>query len=68
MLRQLLAMEYLAAVQALEFHRPLRSSPTLEEAVARLRERIPRLQDDRLMAPDIAEAADLVVGLADLIE
>ncbi len=67
MLRQLLAMEYLAAAQALEFHRPLRSSPPLEVAVARLRERVPRLEDDRLMAPDIAAAADLVADLGGLV-
>ena len=41
-----LGMEYLAAVQALEFQRPLKTSPALEVA-ALLRERVPRLEDDR---------------------
>jgi histidine ammonia-lyase len=59
-------MEYLAAVQALEFQRPLETSPRLERAAARLRERVPRLEDDRYMASDMAVAADLVSSLAHL--
>jgi histidine ammonia-lyase len=60
-------MEYLAAVQGLEFHRPLTSSGPLEEAVARLRQRVPRLEDDRILAPDIDAAADLVIDLGELL-
>jgi len=66
--RQVLAMEYLGAVQGLEFHRPLRSSDALEAAVDRLRERVPRLEDDRFMAGDIAAAADLVPTLGPLAD
>ena len=40
--------------------RPLASSPPLERARARLRECVPRLDDDRYLAPDIAAATDLV--------
>lgn len=54
------AIEYLAACQALEFHAPLTSSPPLEAAKALLRARVPALADDRLMHPDMAVAADLV--------
>jgi len=39
---------------------PLTSSPPLERARVRLRERVPRLEHDRYLAPDIATAADLV--------
>jgi histidine ammonia-lyase len=39
---------------------PLTSSPPLERARARLRERVPRLDHDRYLAPDITAAADLV--------
>jgi histidine ammonia-lyase len=67
MLEQVLGMEYLAAAQAVEFHRPLRSSSLLELAIDRLRARVPRLEDDRVLAPDIAVAAELVAGLGDLI-
>jgi histidine ammonia-lyase len=66
--QQVLGMEYLAAVQALEFQRPLRTSQPLEVAAARLRERVPRLEDDRFMAPDINAAADLVPLLGPLAD
>ncbi len=62
--QQVLGMEYLAAVQALEFQRPLQTSPALEIAASRLREQVPRLEEDRFMASDIAAAADLVPTLA----
>ena len=64
--QQVLGMEYLAAVQALEFQRPLETSPALETAAERLREKVPRLEEDRYMAPDIAAAADLVPTLGPL--
>jgi histidine ammonia-lyase len=61
----IVAIEWLAAAQALEFHRPLRSSPAIEAEHARLRERVPHLAEDRLMAPDIAAATALVeAGIA----
>jgi histidine ammonia-lyase len=66
--RQVLGMEYLGAVQALEFQRPLTTSPALEAAVARLRERVPRLEEDRYMATDIAAAAELVSTLGPLAD
>jgi histidine ammonia-lyase len=62
-LRLVLAMEYVAAVQGLEFHRPLRSSDPLEAAVARLRARVPHLEEDRFMGGDLNAAAALVDGL-----
>ncbi len=66
--RQVLGMEYLAAVQALEFQRPLKTSPALEEAAARLREQVPRLEEDRYMARDMAVAADLLPTLGPLAD
>jgi histidine ammonia-lyase len=56
----IVAIEWLAAAQALEFHRPLRSSPPIEALHARLREEVPFMHEDRLMAPDIAAATALV--------
>jgi histidine ammonia-lyase len=56
----IVAIELLAAVQGCEFRLPLRSSPALERARACLRDCVPRLEDDRYLAPDIAVAADLV--------
>jgi histidine ammonia-lyase len=53
-------IELLAAAQGCDFHAPMKSSAPLERARAALRQRVPHLQDDRYMAPDIASAADLV--------
>jgi histidine ammonia-lyase len=55
-----IAIELIAAAQGCDFHEPLRSSAPLERVRARLRERVPRLEQDRYLAPDIAAAADLV--------
>jgi len=56
------AIEWLCAAQAIEFHRPLRSSDAIEAQLARLRERVARLTVDRLMAPDIEAATALVAA------
>ncbi len=56
----ILAIELLAAAQALEFHRPLRSSPPLEAAHALVRGVVRPWDRDRLMAPDIAAVKQLV--------
>jgi len=62
--RRVLGMEYLAAAQALEFHRPLTTSPALEGVVSRLRESVPRLEDDRYLSDDMDAAADLIYELS----
>jgi len=67
LLRQVLGMEYMTAAQGVEFQRPLTSSVKLEEAITRLRERVPRLEEDRFLAPDIHEATSLVESLSDLV-
>jgi histidine ammonia-lyase len=54
------AVELLSAAQGNHFHAPMRSSVPLERACVALRERVPPLQDDRYLAPDIAAASDLV--------
>ena len=54
------AIEWLVAAQGCDYHAPLASSPPLEAARAALRARVPRLSEDRLMAPDIACARDLL--------
>ena len=54
------AIELMAAAQGCDFHAPMRSSAPLERVRARLRERVPPLDHDRYLAPDIAAAADLV--------
>jgi histidine ammonia-lyase len=56
----IIAVELLAAAQGIEVHRPHRSSDALEAAVALVRSRIARWEEDRFMAPDIAAAKALV--------
>jgi histidine ammonia-lyase len=56
----ILAIEWLASAQGIEFLRPLASSPVLEAAHARLREDCPAMPEDRYLAPDIERAAALV--------
>jgi histidine ammonia-lyase len=60
----ILAIELLAAAEGIEFHRPLKSSPLLEEAHAKIRARVPRFETDRFFAPAIAEARDLIAARA----
>ncbi len=52
-LERLLAIEFMAAVQALEFRRPLRSSERIEEIAAKYREVVPRLEEDRVLSVDM---------------
>jgi histidine ammonia-lyase len=52
--------ELLAAVQGCDFHAPLTSSAALERVRALLRATVPRLEQDRFFAPDIAAATALV--------
>ena len=59
-LETVLALELLVAAQAIEFHRPLRSGPGVELAHARIRERVPALEEDRVLAPDFAAVEELV--------
>jgi histidine ammonia-lyase len=56
----IIAIEWLAAAQGLDFRRPLESSPAIELLHARLREKVPFLVKDRPIAPDIAAATALV--------
>jgi histidine ammonia-lyase len=58
--RRILAIEALAAAQAIEFHRPLKTSAALENVHAVLRQAVPRYDADRIMGPEIEAAAELV--------
>ena len=56
----IVAIEMLAAAQGMEFRRPLKSSEALERAHAMIRSKVPALDQDRYMSPDM-EAAKLLV-------
>ena len=55
-----IGIELLAATQGCDFHAPLTSSDVLERVRAVVRAAVPRLDEDREMAPDIAKAIALV--------
>jgi histidine ammonia-lyase len=57
----ILAVEWLAAAQGLEFRRPLRSSDHVEEAWQLLRDAVPFYDRDRYFAPDIEKATALIL-------
>lgn len=50
---RVLAIELFNAAQALEFRRPLKSSPALEDLFARYRQVVPFITDDDIMYPHI---------------
>lgn len=58
--RRVLAVELLAAAQAIEFRRPLRSSVPLEAVHALLRRHVAAYDQDRFLAPEIEAAAELL--------
>lgn len=53
---KVLAIELFNATQALEFRRPLKTSPILEQFVKEFREFVPFVQDDKVMFTEIANA------------
>ncbi|VAV95138.1 Histidine ammonia-lyase [hydrothermal vent metagenome] len=71
----IVAIELLAACQALDLHQDnqTRSSEALEAVRAAIRQQVPVLSDDRLMAPDITRVKDMILfedlpGLANVGE
>jgi len=59
-LAHILGIELLAAAQGVGFRAPLQTSPPLIRVIERLRGDVPRLEADRAMAGDIAEATRLI--------
>ncbi len=67
-LRHVLAIELIAAAEALEYRRPLHSSPSVEQAHAIIRQHVARSDGDRPPAPDITRLADAIAaGALDVI-
>lgn len=63
--RGVLAVEYLAACQGLDFRAPLKAAPIVEDAKAILRGQVPFYDQDRYMAADM-EAANGILLLGAL--
>jgi histidine ammonia-lyase len=55
-LRRVLAVELVASAQALELRTPLRPGPATAAVVSALRQRVPHLDNDRVLAGDLVEA------------
>ncbi|MCA9563033.1 MAG: histidine ammonia-lyase [Myxococcales bacterium] len=60
LLQTVVSIELLCAAQALETHRPLRSSPAIEEAHAKIRLVVPAWSGDRPLSDDIASIEALI--------
>jgi histidine ammonia-lyase len=54
-LERILAIELFNAAQALDFRRPLRSSPFIEHFIGRYRKKVKFVDDDRILYPDMDE-------------
>jgi histidine ammonia-lyase len=59
-LRRVLAIELLNAAQGLEFRRPLRSSPEVEQIMDSYRNVVKRNEDDRVLSTDIALSVQFI--------
>jgi histidine ammonia-lyase len=60
--RGIVAIELIAAAQALEFARPRETSPQLARAHRLIRERVARYEQDRRFAEDIAAVKELIAA------
>lgn len=58
--RMVIALEWMAAAQGLEFHKPLKTAAPLQAAVVTLRKVVPSFERDRFFAPDMEKAATLI--------
>ena len=54
-LERILAIELFNAAQALDFRRPAKSSPFLEDFIGKYRQRVKFVENDRILYPDINE-------------
>ena len=58
--QQVIAIELLCAAQMLEFRRPLKPGLGVQDAYTKVRSYVPRLEQDRVLSPDIALLAHAV--------
>ncbi len=61
-LAAILGVEALCAAQGIEFRLPLRTSARLARVMTRIRQEVPALGQDRVMAPDMERASRLVMN------
>ena len=56
------AIELLYAAQAMDFRRPLKSTPVIEACHSFVREHVPFIQEDRIFATDINQLYQLIIN------
>ena len=59
---RILAIELLCGAQGVEFHRPLQPGSGSRETIKLIRQRVPPLTTDRVLAPDIERIRELVAS------
>jgi histidine ammonia-lyase len=59
-LERVLAIELMCAAQGIDYRRPLRSSGAVEEAHARIRLDVSKLDGDRMLGPDLETLTELI--------
>jgi histidine ammonia-lyase len=57
---EIVAIELLAAAQGIEFHRPNKTSPSLEKALAAVRSVSPSYTEDRSLSRDVTRVAKMI--------
>lgn len=62
-LEKILGIELFNAAQGLEFRRPLKSSPKIEQIVADFRKEVPFVEDDKFMQPEIQKAITFITQI-----
>ena len=60
---KVLAIEFMNAAQALEFRKPVKSSPLIEKTVGEYRKKVSFTQNDRLMYPEIDKTLKFIEQL-----
>ncbi|SDG58494.1 histidine ammonia-lyase [Sulfitobacter delicatus] len=65
-LNRILGVELLCAAQGIDFRAPLATSETLQRVVARVRQDVETLGEDRYLAPDLERAAAMI-ALGDIV-
>jgi len=66
-LERLLSIELFTAAQALEFRRPLKSSPFLEKIVAAYRKKVSFIEEDSVMYVEMQKTVQFIREYPDLI-
>lgn len=62
-LQRIIGIELFTAAQALDFRKPLKSSPAIEKLHAQLRAQVPFIENDVYMREGMEKAGELVTGI-----